>query len=52
VLTYSGANIVEPACRKVPLTRQMVGEDGVVADADAREEIARSLAELAGAGAS
>jgi NAD(P)H-dependent FMN reductase len=46
VLTYSGANIVESACRNVPLTRQMVGSDGVITDADARDEIARSLQEL------
>jgi NAD(P)H-dependent FMN reductase len=49
VLTYSGANIVEPACRRVPLTRQMVGDGGVITDAGAREEIARSLKALGAA---
>ena len=49
VLTYSGANIVEPACRRVPLTRQMVGDDGLIADADSRAAIARSLGELSSA---
>ena len=47
VLTYSGAHIVEGACRRIPLARQMVGGDGLIADAHAREEIAKSLEELA-----
>jgi chromate reductase, NAD(P)H dehydrogenase (quinone) len=49
VLTYSGANIVESACRRIPLTRQMVGDDGTITDAGAREEIGRSLEELGAA---
>ena len=47
VLTYSGADIVEEACLRVPLTRQMVGTDGLVSDAPALEEIRRALEELA-----
>jgi NAD(P)H-dependent FMN reductase len=47
VLDYSGANIVEPACRRVPLTRQMVGGAGLIEDAPAREQIAGALEELA-----
>jgi NAD(P)H-dependent FMN reductase len=47
VLTYSGANIVESACLRVPLTRQMVGANGLVSDPDARAQIARSLEALA-----
>jgi len=47
VLAYSGANIVEPACLRVPLERQMVGSDGLISDAHAREQIALSLRELA-----
>ena len=47
VLSYSGANIVEAACLRVPLTRQMVGEDGLIADTDARGQIAHALRELA-----
>ena len=49
VLTYSGANIVEPACRRVPLTRQMVGDGGAITDADARAAIAQSLQDLSAA---
>ena len=47
VLTYSGANIVESACLRVPLERQMVRSDGLISDAHAREQIAHALAELA-----
>jgi chromate reductase len=47
VLNYSGANIVESACLRVPLERQMVGNDGLISDAHAREQIALSLRELA-----
>jgi chromate reductase, NAD(P)H dehydrogenase (quinone) len=46
VLTYSGANIVEAACAQVPLTRQMVGGDGLIEDTRAREHIGHALAEL------
>jgi chromate reductase, NAD(P)H dehydrogenase (quinone) len=47
VLTYSGASIVESACLRVPLERQMVGGDGLISDAHAREQIANALKELA-----
>lgn len=47
VLTYSGAHIVEQACLRVPLTRQMVGSDGLIEAAQAREQISRALEELA-----
>ena len=47
VLTYSGADIVEAACVRVPLVRQAIGADGLVSDANAREQIAAALAELA-----
>jgi chromate reductase, NAD(P)H dehydrogenase (quinone) len=46
VLRYSGADIVESACLRVPLTRQMVGADGLVSDEEARSEIPRALDEL------
>jgi chromate reductase, NAD(P)H dehydrogenase (quinone) len=49
VLTYSGANIVEAACVRVPLERRMVGEDGIVSDADTRRLICKALEELAAA---
>jgi chromate reductase, NAD(P)H dehydrogenase (quinone) len=47
VLRYSGADIVESACLRVPLTREMVGTDGLVSDEEARSEISRALDELA-----
>ena len=33
VLGYVGAEIVEPACVRIPVTRQAVGADGLVHDA-------------------
>jgi NAD(P)H-dependent FMN reductase len=47
VLGYAHADIVDAACVRVPLERQMVGEDGLVADEDARAGIAGALEELA-----
>lgn len=47
VLNYSGADIVEAACLRVPLERKMVGTDGLVTDEHARSEISRALDELA-----
>lgn len=32
VLCYTGSRIVEEACARIPLTRQAVGEDGLIAD--------------------
>jgi NAD(P)H-dependent FMN reductase len=46
VLNYTGADIVEAACLRVPMSRQMVDENGLVSDADARAGISRALAEL------
>ncbi|MEJ7655595.1 MAG: NAD(P)H-dependent oxidoreductase, partial [Thermoleophilaceae bacterium] len=34
VLGYVGANVVEAACARIPLTRDVVGADGVIADRD------------------
>ena len=50
VLGYLKATIVEPACVHVPVTGSMVGDDGLIADPAVREEIARAIAALAGAG--
>jgi chromate reductase, NAD(P)H dehydrogenase (quinone) len=47
VLTYSGANIVDSACLRIPLERHVVGPDGLISDPHAREQVARSLQELA-----
>ena len=47
VLGYVGAEIVEEACVRIPVAHQDVGEDGLLADAEVRAGIVRSLAALA-----
>ena len=47
VLGYVHADIVEPACTRVPLTRDTVGDDGTITDVSARERIAFVLSTLA-----
>ena len=47
VLGYVGADVVEAACRRIPVTRQDVGEDGLIADAQARAAIQATVAALA-----
>lgn len=47
VLEYSGADIVEAACVRVPLSRQVIGESGLVEDPSARDDIAAALQRLA-----
>jgi chromate reductase, NAD(P)H dehydrogenase (quinone) len=46
VLGYAHAAIVAPACLHVPITGQMVGEDGLVGAESVRSEIARGLRTL------
>jgi chromate reductase len=48
VLGYAGAEIVESACMRAPVTREMVGADGLVHDDAARGQIAAAVATLAG----
>jgi chromate reductase, NAD(P)H dehydrogenase (quinone) len=48
VLRYSGAEIVDDACLRVPVTRDMVGPDGLIADTGARRAIAAAVTALAG----
>jgi chromate reductase, NAD(P)H dehydrogenase (quinone) len=43
VLTYVQARIVEDACRHIPVTRESVGPDGLVADPAVSEAIAATL---------
>jgi chromate reductase, NAD(P)H dehydrogenase (quinone) len=43
VLGYVGARVVDDACRRVPLTRDLVGADGLVADDDVRAEVRAAL---------
>ncbi|MFL5912110.1 MAG: NADPH-dependent FMN reductase [Gaiellaceae bacterium] len=49
VLGYVGANIVEEACARVPVSRGAVGEEGTVTDEDTRREIQRALEALVSA---
>jgi chromate reductase len=44
VLGYTGADIVEEACVRIPIARQMVGDDGLIADPAVRSGIAQALA--------
>jgi chromate reductase len=48
VLGYIGAAIVESACVHVPVPRDAVGADGLVADPLTRERLAEILTRLAG----
>ena len=43
VLGYTGAEIVEAACLRVPVERRMVGADGRIGDDAVRAELARAL---------
>ena len=47
VLGYLATEIVEDACAHVPVARQAVGDDGLIADPRLRERIADVLAALA-----
>jgi chromate reductase len=46
VLGYTGAEIVEDACVRVPIARKQVGEDGVIRDPEIRSELGAALAAL------
>jgi chromate reductase, NAD(P)H dehydrogenase (quinone) len=46
VLTYAGADIVDAACRRVPVPRDAVSDDGVIRDSSLTGAIADSLAAL------
>jgi chromate reductase len=48
VLKYSGADIVEEACARIPLSRAHIGESGLVEDAEAIDAIRAAVATLAG----
>jgi NAD(P)H-dependent FMN reductase len=49
VLRYTGAKIVEEACLRVPLGRDDVDTDGLIAPREARQAIVGSMTALAGA---
>ena len=46
VLRYAGAEIVDDACVRVPVTRDMVGPDGLIADEPSRACIAAAVTVL------
>jgi chromate reductase, NAD(P)H dehydrogenase (quinone) len=43
VLGYVGADVVEAACRRIPMSRDLVGPDGTVAEPQLREQIADAV---------
>jgi chromate reductase, NAD(P)H dehydrogenase (quinone) len=43
VLGYTGADIVEEACVRIPIARQMVGVDGLIGDPPVQGGITRAL---------
>jgi NAD(P)H-dependent FMN reductase len=47
VLTYTGADIVEAACVRLPIARGSVGADGLIEDPAVREATAAALSALA-----
>ncbi len=48
VLNYTGADIVEAACRRIIVPRGKLGADGTIADSSTREQIEQTLHALAG----
>jgi chromate reductase, NAD(P)H dehydrogenase (quinone) len=49
VLGYVGAQVIEPACRRLPVSRDWVGPTGAITDPGFRTEMAAALTALAGA---
>jgi NAD(P)H-dependent FMN reductase len=49
VLAYTGAEIVDDACLRLPLSRDDVGADGLIAPPEAREAIVGAVRALAAA---
>jgi chromate reductase, NAD(P)H dehydrogenase (quinone) len=49
VLGYAGAAVVDPACLRLPMGRDAIGDDGLVTDDAVREGIVRAVGELVGA---
>jgi chromate reductase len=48
VLGYTGAEIVEDACARVPIARTLVGEDGIIRDEEIRARLEGALRALVG----
>jgi chromate reductase len=48
VLGYTGSEVVEEACVRVPVPRDAIGPDGLVADPEIAQVVADAVAALAG----
>lgn len=48
VLTYTGSQVVEAACVRIPVARGAIGDDGLIDDPHVREGVAGVLQALAG----
>jgi NAD(P)H-dependent FMN reductase len=46
VLGYTGAAIVESACARIPVDRQMTGADGIITDEGVRAQLGKLLEQL------
>jgi chromate reductase, NAD(P)H dehydrogenase (quinone) len=46
VMRYVHANVVEAACVRIPVTRDAVGDDGLIGDAGIRQRIVEALSAL------
>jgi len=49
VLGYLSVNLVAPACVRIPVPRNAIGEDGLIADSEIRAAIAAALTTLGAA---
>ena len=47
VLGYTGADVLEPACVRIPVDRGMVGSDGLIKDPEMRRRLGEVLSLLA-----
>jgi hypothetical protein len=47
VLAYTGADIVESSCVRIPVDRRMIGAEGVLTEPGAREQLSGVMTELA-----
>ncbi|HEY1855466.1 MAG TPA: NAD(P)H-dependent oxidoreductase [Solirubrobacterales bacterium] len=47
VLSYTGSQIVEDACLRIPVSREAIGADGLIAEPEVREPLGEALRTLA-----
>jgi hypothetical protein len=46
VVGYTGSVVVEEACVRIPVSRDQIGGDGLIADSDVRAQAAAALRAL------